>query len=980
MDSLQQGMRRAARRALGFIVLSGFAAAVPAAPQLSISPLGYRIESALLVQNAPRTYEVVARAAITNTADRAVNVMAQLSSSTSGVVVTDGAVSFGDVPRTSPLRPQRSIDTFSVRFVLPDSRNPGSVIEFLQKSLQGLSWTISCDNCAGNRPPLAHAGSDQTAFLHQTVTLDGSGSSDPDGDALTFEWTIVSRPAASGASLSDPSAVRPQLTLDVAGAYVLALVVSDGKSRSAQATVTVTTRNSPPVARAGADQTTLSGARVQLDGSASSDVDGDALSYEWSLVQRPEASAATIEGAESRSPLAHVVVDRPGQYVAQLVVTDGSERSAPDSTVISTINSTPVAQAGPDTTARVGERVELSAIGSSDADGDALTYRWALTAPVGSAVTLSSPTARDTSFVVDRPGTYVVQLIVNDSSVDSAADTLVVSTVNSRPVAVAGTDVATIVGERIALDGGQSHDVDGDALAYSWSMLTQPQGSAAVLETRETPLTAFVPDVAGLYVLQLIVSDGSMSSEPSALRVLAEAPPDRTGPAISITSPADGVVTNAVSIRATGSLDEPGTLEVNASRLQLDQTYRFDVLIPLAEGWNELRFVATDGAGNQTLASRQVLRDSIPPTAAATALIRITIADEAALSIAGMPNAVEAGATIRIVNASTGASVLVVADTTGAFQARIAGTSADTLRITVIDGAGNESAQIAVTAPASAGIRLDVLAPVDGAGVDGNTVLVAGTLHAPADTGLAMNGRAIAPFGVAPARQFAAMAALSDGENTLMLVAQRPDGTRIEQTLRVTRTGDSPFSVIATPGSAVTPAAVTFTIEQHAPETISHVEADFDGDGTPELSSFDEVQVFAHTYDAPGVQMPRFRVHTTSGEALTYTVPVTVHAPEDLDRDVLATWEGLLSALAARDTSRASTYVHSSSFERYAEVFDALRDNLPDVLGGFSEPVPVQLAGDLAEYAVTRTIEGVEHAFLIYLVRGADGVWRLSAM
>ncbi len=122
-------------------------------------------------------------------------------------------------------------------------------------------------------------------------SLDGSGSTDADVDALTYPWALTSRPAGSTAVLSDPFAVSPSFSIDRAGNYVVQLIVNDGTTDSAPDAVTVSTTNSRPVANAGPDQSVLLGATVTLDGSGSSDVDLDTLSYRWAITPGPPAAA-----------------------------------------------------------------------------------------------------------------------------------------------------------------------------------------------------------------------------------------------------------------------------------------------------------------------------------------------------------------------------------------------------------------------------------------------------------------------------------------------------------------------------------------------------------------------------------------------------------------------------------------------------------------------------------------------------------------
>jgi PKD domain len=123
--------------------------------------------------------------------------------------------------------------------------------------------TISTENSR----PRADAGPAQSANVGVSVALDGSNSSDVDGNALTYKWSFVSLPAGSGAVLSDPAAIHPAFTLDESGTYVVQLTVNDGMLDSLPATVSISTLNSRPVAAAGAAQTVYAGESVQLDGS-----------------------------------------------------------------------------------------------------------------------------------------------------------------------------------------------------------------------------------------------------------------------------------------------------------------------------------------------------------------------------------------------------------------------------------------------------------------------------------------------------------------------------------------------------------------------------------------------------------------------------------------------------------------------------------------------------------------------------------------
>jgi hypothetical protein len=215
-------------------------------------------------------------------------------------------------------------------------------------------------------------------------------------------------------------------------------------------------------------------------------------------------------------------VDQLGNYVVRLIVNDGTVDSAPDSVTITSDNVAPVAEAGPAQGGiTVGTVVTLDGTGSSDADGDPLTFSWTFTSkPDGSAAALINPTSPMPTFTVDQLGNYVVQLIVHDGTVSSVPDTVTITSDNVRPVAEAGPP-QTVGPGSVFLDGSGSTDADGDLLTYSWTFTSIPAGSGAVLTGDNTLSPTFTVDLAGDYVVQLIVNDGTVNSAPDSVTITA---------------------------------------------------------------------------------------------------------------------------------------------------------------------------------------------------------------------------------------------------------------------------------------------------------------------------------------------------------------------------------------------------------------------------------------------------------------------------
>jgi subtilase family serine protease/Tol biopolymer transport system component len=265
--------------------------------------------------------------------------------------------------------------------------------------------TVTLQVVAVNDAPIARAGADQAADEGRPVILDGSGSSDVEGDALTFGWVQVAGPPVT-LDLADPA--RPAFVAPLVPApsatLTFELTVGDGQALSAPSAVNVTVRNvnRPPVADAGPDQRVNENATVTLDGTSSFDPDGEPLTYGWTQTAGPIVALANADGAQATfsAPLAGL---EDVTLTFRLVVRDGFDESSDSVTVlVERANHPPIANAGADQTRNEGDPVTLDGTESTDADGDSLTYRWVQLD--GPPVTLDDPTSATPTFTAPRIG------------------------------------------------------------------------------------------------------------------------------------------------------------------------------------------------------------------------------------------------------------------------------------------------------------------------------------------------------------------------------------------------------------------------------------------------------------------------------------------------------------------------------------------------------------------------------------------------
>ncbi len=308
------------------------------------------------------------------------------------------------------------------------------------------------------------------------------------------------------------------------------------------------------------DSVTLSGHLSELG----ANVSGVDLLYFWEIESKPfesdlvdeslltgeavgddDDSASTGDDDDVEIDLGdattHVEVvltpDVEGLYGITLQVSDGERTSDLDHAVVQVggDNLCPTADAGSDVVAQTGIPARLDGSGSADPDIEVrdpqvLEYLWHLSLiPGDSALTDADIYGQGTDepyIIADVPGTFIVQLIVNDGSCSSLPDYVTVQATNGNapPVADAGQSVilTPCAASQVTLDGTASYDPEGQQLNYEWTFTSVPTGSSvsdANLQGRFSATPRFNWDLPGVYTLQLNVDDGEVGSPPDYVAV-----------------------------------------------------------------------------------------------------------------------------------------------------------------------------------------------------------------------------------------------------------------------------------------------------------------------------------------------------------------------------------------------------------------------------------------------------------------------------
>ena len=282
----------------------------------------------------------------------------------------------------------------------------------------GLSCSKSTDTLEVNlnKQPFAEAGENKNACTAEEVSFDASLSKAESGD-LKYTWDFGDGTTAEGLNATH--------SYKKGGKYYCILTVDDGKAKKcsiAKDTLNVNVNSQPKVKLSEVPAICINGeAKLEAVGS---DPDSDKLTYSWDF-----GDGKTQEGL---SKLSHKY-EKGGEFVVRVTVSDGRSTncSTASDTIKVRVNRPPVADAGPNFVCCVNAISNFDGSGSSDPDGDTLTYHWDFgdgATDEGSKVTHK----------YTKPGKYKVTLKVTDNSgttCNSSTDSFEAS-VSASPTAV----------------------------------------------------------------------------------------------------------------------------------------------------------------------------------------------------------------------------------------------------------------------------------------------------------------------------------------------------------------------------------------------------------------------------------------------------------------------------------------------------------------------------------------------------------------
>ena len=363
------------------------------------------------------------------------------------------------------------------------------------------------DGCSGictieSVPPTCTAaGSSPYNVTVGTPLSTGFIGDDAGGGSVTM--ALLSAPAA--ATITPTTGTVPvnatvdwtPTSVDFGNTYNGQVQVTNGSGGTATCPLTIVVAgNTPPVAEANGSYVGSKTSTTTVTSIGSSDSDGTISNIEWDCLSDGNyVSAGSTPGTFSCP-----AIPLGGTYTATVRVTDDQNAQSTDTATITVQNIGPTAEAnGPYAVVPTIASVTISAAGSVDGDGGALTYAWDCDTSDGTSYTSGGTTVACT---YNNSGTAVGSLQVCDPEGMCDTDGFTV-VVNSTPVGVSGGPYAGDEGVPVTVDGSGAGDIDGTIVQWEWDC--EEDGVFEIVSSSPTATCTY--DDNDVYYVALRVTD-----------------------------------------------------------------------------------------------------------------------------------------------------------------------------------------------------------------------------------------------------------------------------------------------------------------------------------------------------------------------------------------------------------------------------------------------------------------------------------------
>jgi len=424
------------------------------------------------------------------------------------------------------------------------STNPNKIYE----------WMLSYTNPQGAPPPVSNAGASQVINLPGSITLDGTGSTAPSGNIVSYQWTHIN--GTWGDVISSPNSAKTSVSFINPGNYIYQLTVTDnnGNVNSSYTHIYVNPAGAvQPVAVAGNPQTVpLVNYGVNLNASGSSAPGSFIQTYLWTKISGPQGDII-INPSQQITSLSFTY---PGTYTYALTLTDGNGNfgmSTVKVTVTPTVTSPPVSVPGTNQTINLPAQALLNGSGSTDPSGTISTYAWTkISGPAGDKIL--SPGTASTNVSFTSPGSYVYQLAVTDNATGLSNSANITITVNGAPVSVPGANQTINLPALASLNGSASTDPSGSISSYTWTKISGPSGDKITSPGSASTTISFTSP--GAYVYQLTVTDNvtGLSNSANIYLTVNGAPVSIPGQNQTVSLPGQASLDGSLSTDPSGTI------------------------------------------------------------------------------------------------------------------------------------------------------------------------------------------------------------------------------------------------------------------------------------------------------------------------------------------------------------------------------------------------------------------------------------------